>query len=150
MPTRLRECYQDEPGQPHSAWKNIKSAPQIEGGHCSVRLRIVHVTVLSGSGFPTAPQGHEHRVTTLAPIPADPRRMAQRSAEPLGENPAEASQNPSFAPRVVMLWNFRKDRGKLFYLQLELFCLQLSFFAYSPLRPLLDALAHCKQKKLQL
>ena len=36
--------------------------------------------------------------------------------------------------------------GKLFYLQLELFCLQLSFFAYSPLRPLLDALCHCKQK----
>ena len=36
--------------------------------------------------------------------------------------------------------------GKLVYLQLELFCLQLSFFAYSPLRPLLDALSHCKQK----
>ena len=36
--------------------------------------------------------------------------------------------------------------GKLFYLQLELFCLQLSFFAYSPLRPLLEALSHCKQK----
>ena len=30
--------------------------------------------------------------------------------------------------------------GKFFYLQLELFCLQLSFCAYSPLRPLLDAL----------
>ena len=26
------------------------------------------------------------------------------------------------------------------------FCLQLSFFAYSPLRPLVDALSHCKQK----
>ena len=36
--------------------------------------------------------------------------------------------------------------GKLVYLQLELFCLQLSFFTYSPLRPLLDALSHCKQK----
>ena len=36
--------------------------------------------------------------------------------------------------------------GKLFYSQLELFCLQLSFFAYSPLRPLLDALSHCKEK----
>ena len=36
--------------------------------------------------------------------------------------------------------------GKLFYLQLELFCLQLSFFAYSPLRLLLEALSHCKQK----
>ena len=34
--------------------------------------------------------------------------------------------------------------GKLFDLQLELFCLQLSFFAYSPLRPLVDALSHSK------
>ena len=40
-----------------------------------------------------------------------------------------------------------KGPGGLFYLQLELFCLQLSFFAYSSLRPLLDALSHCKQKK---
>ena len=39
-----------------------------------------------------------------------------------------------------------RKRGKLFYLQLELFCLQLSVFAYSPLRRLLDALSHCKQK----
>ena len=36
-------------------------------------------------------------------------------------------------------------RGKLFYLQLKLLCLQLSFFAYSPLKPLLDKLSHCKQ-----
>ena len=34
--------------------------------------------------------------------------------------------------------------GKLFYLQFELFCLQLSFFAYSPFGCLLDALSHCK------
>ena len=33
----------------------------------------------------------------------------------------------------------QKKWGKLFYLQLELFCLELSFFAYSPLRRLLDA-----------
>ena len=39
--------------------------------------------------------------------------------------------------------NIKKNKGNL---QLELFCLQLSFFAYSPLRPLLDALSHCKQK----
>ena len=32
------------------------------------------------------------------------------------------------------------------FLQLELFYLQLSFFAYSPLRRLLDAPSHCKQK----
>ena len=38
------------------------------------------------------------------------------------------------------------QRGKLFYLQLELLGLQLSFFACSPLKPLLDALSHCKQK----
>ena len=30
--------------------------------------------------------------------------------------------------------------GEVFYLQLELFCLQLSFFAYSLLRCFLDAL----------
>ena len=36
--------------------------------------------------------------------------------------------------------------GSFCYLQLELFCLQLSFFAYSPLRPLVHALSHCKQK----
>ena len=36
--------------------------------------------------------------------------------------------------------------GSFFYLQLELFCLQVSFFAYSPSRSLLDALFHCKQK----
>ena len=40
--------------------------------------------------------------------------------------------------------NQGKKRGKLFYLQLELFCLQLSFFAYSPLRCMLDALSHCQ------
>ena len=39
-----------------------------------------------------------------------------------------------------------RGMGKLFYLQLELFYLQLSFFAYSPLRPLLETLSHCKQK----
>ena len=40
----------------------------------------------------------------------------------------------------------KRNWGKLFHLQLELVCLQLSFFAYSPLRPLLDALSHCKHK----
>ena len=45
-----------------------------------------------------------------------------------------------------MTQNMTSDWGKLFYLQLELFCLQLSFFAYSPFRPLSDALSHCKQK----
>ena len=42
--------------------------------------------------------------------------------------------------------SIRFKRVKLLYLQLEFFCLQLSFFAYSPLRPLLDALSHCKQQ----
>ena len=37
-------------------------------------------------------------------------------------------------------------RGKLFDLQLELFRLQLSFLADSPLRPLLDALSTVSKK----
>ena len=37
------------------------------------------------------------------------------------------------------VWMVQKTRGKLFYLQLRL-------FTSSPLRPLLDALSHCKQK----
>ena len=41
-----------------------------------------------------------------------------------------------------------EDCGKPFYLQSELFCLQLSFFAYSPLRCFLDTLSHCKQRSL--
>ena len=40
----------------------------------------------------------------------------------------------------------QKYWGKLFCLQLELLCLQLGFLASSCLRPLLDALSHCKQK----
>ena len=39
-----------------------------------------------------------------------------------------------------------RDGGTLFYLQLEFFCLQLSFFAYSPLRPLLDVLTTVSKK----
>ena len=42
--------------------------------------------------------------------------------------------------------NSRMGGGKFFYLQLELFCSQLSFFAFSPWRRLLDARSHCKQK----
>ena len=37
-------------------------------------------------------------------------------------------------------------KGEAFVLTVGVFCLQLSFFAYSPLRPLLNALSHCKQK----
>ena len=47
---------------------------------------------------------------------------------------------------VRWLARLKFSREKLFYLQLELSCLQLSFFVYSPLRPLLDALSHRKQK----
>ena len=49
-------------------------------------------------------------------------------------------------PRQMLCGEASCMRGKLLYLQLELFGLQLSFFAYSPLRPLLDAPSHCKQK----
>ena len=40
--------------------------------------------------------------------------------------------------------------GTFLYLQFELFWLQLIFFAYSPLRCLLDALSHCKQTSYSL
>ena len=36
------------------------------------------------------------------------------------------------------------SRGKIVYLQLERFCLQLSFSAYSPCKCLLDAFSHCR------
>ena len=68
-----------------------------------------------------------------------------------GVAPQEKKEDPFFSrarkvsqelePKVNTV-----KRGKLFYLQLEFFFLQSSFFAYSPLRPLLDALFHCKQK----
>ena len=54
--------------------------------------------------------------------------------------------NPAWGPAVLMPFMGLKIGGSFFYLQLELLCLQLSFFANSPLRPLLDALSHCKQK----
>ena len=47
------------------------------------------------------------------------------------------SQDPS--PLLI-------KKGEAFLLTVGVFCLQLSFFAYSPWRPLLDALSHCKQK----
>ena len=37
-------------------------------------------------------------------------------------------------------------RGKLFYLHVGAFLLTVKLLAYSPLRPLLEALSHCKQK----
>ena len=39
-----------------------------------------------------------------------------------------------------------KKRGKLCYLQSELVLLTVKLFAYTPLRPFLDALSNCKQK----
>ena len=39
--------------------------------------------------------------------------------------------------------------GKFFYLQLELFCLQLSVFAYSPQKCVLDTLSHCQAEMRQ-
>ena len=39
-----------------------------------------------------------------------------------------------------------KKRGKFFYLQFELFRLQLSFFAHSPLRCFLRHTSHCNQR----
>ena len=53
--------------------------------------------------------------------------------EPRAIPPAPSSPLVSLSP--VLCPGGRKG-GKLVYLQLELFCLQLSFFAYSPLRRL--------------
>ena len=39
-----------------------------------------------------------------------------------------------------------RGKGEAFLLAVGVFCLQLSFFAYSLLRCLLDALSYCKQK----
>ena len=50
-------------------------------------------------------------------------------------------------PKSLSFWDLRTTLfmgGKLFYLQLELFHLQLSFFAYSPLRRFLDTFSHLK------
>ena len=46
----------------------------------------------------------------------------------------------------ALLRNNFSAGGSFFYLQLELLCLQLIFFAYNPLGCFLDALSHCKQK----
>ena len=40
----------------------------------------------------------------------------------------------------------KEKGGSFFTYSWSFFCLQLSFFAYSPLRSLLDALSHSKQK----
>ena len=74
-----------------------------------------------------------------------PRKILQENPR---QNPSNfvRQRSPTIFCRGARPKHYHKYWGKLFYLQLELFCLQLSFFAYSPLRPLLDALSHCKQK----
>ena len=52
----------------------------------------------------------------------------------------------TFEEDVATIRHVHSHGVKLFYLQLEFFCLQLSFCACILLRCLLDALAHCKQK----
>ena len=57
----------------------------------------------------------------------------------------------NFYPAATRCLTGRSGRGKLFCSQLEFCCLQLSFFAYSPLRHFFDALSHLQAtKKLQL
>ena len=46
----------------------------------------------------------------------------------------------------VRNWRLIFNWGKVLYLQLEVFYLQLRFCAYSPLRCFLDTLSHCKQR----
>ena len=54
---------------------------------------------------------------------------------------------PNRGPQQAREARYSWGGGGFFYLQLELFCLQLSFFAYSPLRPLLDALSPIVSKE---
>ena len=64
--------------------------------------------------------------------------------DPLQNGPSEGFPQIVVAAQVSHLGE-RSSGGEVFYLQLEFFCLKLSFFAYSPLRRVLDALSHCKQ-----
>ena len=52
-------------------------------------------------------------------------------------------------PKIILCASATK-RGKLLYLQLELFCLQLSFSPYSPLRPFKRGTVPLQAKKLKL
>ena len=56
----------------------------------------------------------------------------------------------NFSPSVPFSPLVSLKKGGSLLPTVELACLQLSFFAYSPLRRLLDALSHCKKKKLRL
>ena len=59
----------------------------------------------------------------------------------------QAGRSEIYRQEMSALGNVWGMSGKLFYSQLELFCLQLSFFAYSPERLLLDALFPTVSKK---
>ena len=73
-----------------------------------------------------------HRCISLKETPLKPVQIFKHTTK----NSAE---------QTSMRTKWFKHRGKFFTYSWS-FLLQLSFFAYSPLRHLLDALSHCKQK----
>ena len=87
-------------------------------------------------------QGNQKCPRILGPaVHLAPRAPQSQARRTFLQNPP--SKN---SLRLVLDTSKRAVSRYLFYLQLKLLCIQLSFFAYSPLRPLLDALSHCKQK----
>ena len=78
------------------------------------------------------------------------RRFAQKTAD-FRRKPQETADwglSLRFVPSSAALRCFTLFHigGNSSYLQLELFCLQLSFFAYSPLGCFLDTLSRCRQE----
>ena len=56
-------------------------------------------------------------------------------------------KSPFFTENCFVASPSQKSAPSIVLSKLELFCLQSSFFAYSPLTCFLDALSHCKQKR---
>ena len=75
--------------------------------------------------------------------PVFPKERGPKKFPPPPKKKAKFRKN---SPRISAEAFSCKIGGKLFCLQLELFCLQLSFLACSPLRGLPEALSHCKQE----
>ena len=101
------------------------------------------------------------RDTTDEALLARMERLGDYVREVLAAAEQQTARRVPQEPRAWwIIWPFQRElegvsqrgwecicfRGKLCYLQLELLFLQLSFFAYSPLRPFLDALSHLNRK----
>ena len=64
-----------------------------------------------------------------------------------GSSPKQGEDTSQSSPGINMI-NIIDIGGSFFTYSWSFFA--YTSFAYSPLRPLLDALSHCKEKKLQL